>query len=47
MTAYNASVHRSIGMAPVNVNEDGEHELWRKQKDRRLVLENQKTFLSR
>ena len=31
MTAYNASVHRSIGMPPANVTEDEEHELWRKQ----------------
>ena len=31
MRAYNASVHRSIGMAPNDVNEDVEHELWLKQ----------------
>src|SRR5277367_6372910 len=28
---YNASVHRSIGMAPNDVNDDVEHELWLKQ----------------
>jgi hypothetical protein len=31
MRSYNASIHRSIGMAPNNVNEDVEHELWQKQ----------------
>ena len=31
MMAYNASMHRSIGMAPNDVNEDVEHELWLKQ----------------
>ena len=31
MESYNASVHRSIGMAPSAVNEDVEHDLWLKQ----------------
>src|SRR6266852_4716178 len=31
MTAYNASIHRSLGMPPVNVTEDVEHELWTRQ----------------
>src|SRR5438552_6738231 len=31
MTAYNASKHRSIGMAPQDVNADFEHDLWLKQ----------------
>src|SRR5438552_7540269 len=31
MTAYNASKHRSIGMAPRDVNAEVEHELWIKQ----------------
>jgi len=31
MTAYNASIHRSIGMPPINVTEDVEHELWTRQ----------------
>ena len=31
MAAYNASIHRSIGMAPNDVTEDVEHELWLKQ----------------
>ena len=29
--SYNNSVHRSIGIAPINVTEDNEHELWLKQ----------------
>ena len=29
--SYNKSVHRSIGVAPIDVNEDNEHELWLKQ----------------
>src|SRR5438552_10777398 len=31
MTAYNASKHRSIGMAPQDVTADVEHNLWLKQ----------------
>src|SRR5277367_4382083 len=31
LRSYNASVHRSIGMAPNYVNDDVEHELWLKQ----------------
>src|SRR5438552_17537168 len=31
ISAYNASKHRSIGMAPRDVNADVEHELWTKQ----------------
>ena len=30
MTGYNASVHRSIGMAPKNVNKENEFNLWQK-----------------
>ena len=29
--SYNNSVHRSIGLAPINVHEENEHELWFKQ----------------
>ena len=29
--SYNKSVHRSIGLAPINVTEKNEHELWLKQ----------------
>src|SRR5271154_1039725 len=31
MTAYNSAVHRSIGIAPVDVNDDNEHEIWLNQ----------------
>ncbi|MES2873574.1 MAG: DDE-type integrase/transposase/recombinase, partial [Bacteroidota bacterium] len=31
LTAYNNSVHRSIGMAPSNVTQNVQHELWEKQ----------------
>ena len=31
MMAYNASVHRSLGVAPINVTNENEHELWLKQ----------------
>src|SRR5277367_3889603 len=31
LRSYNASIHRSIGMAPNAVNDDAEHELWLKQ----------------
>jgi len=34
MNAYNASIHRSIGMAPKGVTEDVEHELWLKQEEK-------------
>jgi len=32
--AYNASVHRTIGMAPINVNNENEHALWTVQEER-------------
>lgn len=32
--AYNASVHRSIGIAPMNVNQDNELDIWVKQQSR-------------
>ena len=31
MTAYNASVHRSIGLAPKDVTPEIEHDLWTRQ----------------
>ena len=34
LNAYNSSVHRVIGMAPNNVTEDNEHELWTKQEEK-------------
>ena len=34
MSSYNASVHRSIGIAPNDVNNDNEMELWEKQQSR-------------
>jgi len=44
--AYNASVHRSIGMAPNNVTRDNEHELWTAQEERgpqKVTLREAKT----
>jgi hypothetical protein len=32
--SYNSAVHRTIGIAPENVNEENEHELWLKQERR-------------
>ena len=34
MSTYNASLHRSIGMAPTNVTKDVEHELWTRQEEK-------------
>ena len=34
MRAYNASIHRSIGMSPNSVTKDVEHELWLKQEEK-------------
>src|SRR6266853_66783 len=34
MSTYNASLHRSIGMAPINVTKDVEHELWTRQEEK-------------
>lgn len=31
LRAYNSAVHRSIGIAPVDVNDENEHELWLRQ----------------
>src|SRR5271156_5836151 len=31
ITSYNSAVHRSIGMAPIEVNIENEHELWLRQ----------------
>jgi hypothetical protein len=31
LISYNAAVHRSIGVAPINVTNDNEHELWLRQ----------------
>src|SRR6266853_6926334 len=33
LNAYNSSVHRVTGMAPNNMTEDNEHELWTKQEE--------------
>lgn len=33
MRSYNLSIHRSIGMTPISVNKNVEHELWLKQEE--------------
>jgi hypothetical protein len=34
MTAYNSATHRSLGVSPMQVTEDNEHELWLRQERR-------------
>jgi hypothetical protein len=34
MRAYNASIHRTIGIAPINVTNENEHALWTAQEER-------------
>jgi Integrase core domain/Chromo (CHRromatin Organisation MOdifier) domain len=34
LTSYNNSVHRSIGVAPINVTNENEHELWLRQEQK-------------
>src|SRR5271156_3849743 len=34
MTSYNSAPHRSLGVSPMQVTEDNEHELWLRQERR-------------